>query len=469
MATRTPTQIRAQIDTIRQEQINGANTRARVSDTLEDMFDSGQITAHLPDGTTQAVSGVASALAVVRDGVVDVSGYTRGELLRDVRAACGAKIIDGWMGEDLSDLSLTVETWPSQFASGTALSPAGSGSHFGLVRDRLGRKAAACSTYADRALVKAGGTTKAVVVVFASDRAVNGGSSYGVLCATDNSHFALMTDAGKSEFNDTNGVNGSPIVYRDGVLGSAYTMDPQVYYSEITSSSATGLLVGGLTGFAYSCPGRIYAVLQLSATLTAGELAAMTAAYRTYYGIRQARNVYIDGNSIMAGYSGIDYWTPLELRHCTKNQISTSGHQWTDVISGLSAGIASVDRRGFRDEVVVVYEDFNSLNPSGGNATAAQVIQWGWDYAAAVRAAGAKVILTTCIPSTYLTGGAETNRLAVNAARRSGWADHADALLDLAALAPFVAGSYLADGTHLTSMGYGYWGDQIKAAVDALP
>jgi hypothetical protein len=99
-----------------------------------------------------------------------------------------------------------------------------------------------------------------------------------------------------------------------------------------------------------------------------------------------------------------------------------------------------------------------------------------WDYCDIVRAAGFKVVVLTVLPATYSVGQNNTERAFINARLRDEWADHADAIADVAAdpnIGPNGAqtnATYYSsvDEVHLTETGYATVSGIVKTAIDTI-
>jgi lysophospholipase L1-like esterase len=123
------------------------------------------------------------------------------------------------------------------------------------------------------------------------------------------------------------------------------------------------------------------------------------------------------------------------------------------------------DPVNFTNNIVIVWEITNDLATGTSGAEAVSRI---WDYCAARRAVGWKVMTMTVLPR-YDTDIAAQRTIA-NTLLRNNWASNCDGLIDIgdnATLQTIIAGQGN-DGVHLSAEGYGIVAQAAKGAILTL-
>lgn len=422
------------------------------------------------DGQTcLQVTGVATGRYVearVSTSVAPQGAYER--MVHRIFSAAPLKILDFYCAENITDAT-TVATVPGVLPGGTALAHAGAAAGFSIKTNPInGRKCFYSTAAADRAVRRTTGVIKSCVIVYRHYGYRSEGGNF--LCSISGGVYPFQIDTAADQWK-VSGV-GDPVHYVDGYQCNSLINDeqPHVLEGEMAANTTAGFRVGGFEGFNFSVQGEIYAIIPLTAVLTASERAEITAALMEFYAIRRPRGLFLDGNSLVTGHpTGYNWFRAVTPPNVVSWNIAVAGETLADVLAGMSAGIAAKDYANLRDCVYFLYEDVNSYYHG---MTDAQVISYNWQIAAAARALGMKVILSTCMPADItLTPTADAYRVAANAIKRAQWRDHADALIDWAALAPFsdsTNSAVFTDHLHLTAYGYYLMGCEFRKVLSAL-
>jgi len=143
-------------------------------------------------------------------------------------------------------------------------------------------------------------------------------------------------------------------------------------------------------------------------------------------------------------------WDPWGVYGCGQ-----SGSVWTDLEAQFVIQVNSRFRAGAARNVLLVYEDTNTINGEG--LSTSQVMAQKAAYCRRARAAGFEVWAATCIKFATGVPAKETTRQEVNAATRSTWDTFADGLVDFAARPTLLDNTnetyFYTDHTHLTTAG----------------
>lgn len=270
---------------------------------------------------------------------------------------------------------------------------------------------------------------------------------------------------------------------RDGTTISAAAADVgygrRRYVYRVTHGSAAdsgALNVLRHVGYdGYYARGGVHELLVLSSSATAGELTQIDTYLQGYW--LAGPQVIFAGDSLTAGYGLTESQGPAALLWEAYEGsvdcpcIAIPGQGVTSSINPLSQTMAADDPakvlaiKGGHSNVVVALAGTNDLF---NGRTAVQLLADVQAYAAAVQAAGHRVVVGTVAPRSDggWTGGMETQRVAYNTALRASHA-FADGFVDVDVIAPGLQG----DGVHWTAAGTvavvtGTGG--VKTAVDAL-
>lgn len=390
-----------------------------------------------------------------------------------ITCAAPDALLDIYLGENITDPT-ALATWPGVFPGGAPLTAAGAGSAFAVgVSSKNGRKYVSSTTSADRAITRASGTCKAVMVVYRHYGQAPAASQW--LASFTGSVYPLTVTAGQEVFAVGAGV-GNPSHSLDGKAGDALPIDehPHVCMGVCAGNVTPGLLIGGYTGFNFSVTGEIFAVVPFVTVPTEAQADAIAKALMRYYWITQARGLFVDGNSIANGYLAYPWANRVASKGIFAWNIAINGRTLPQVRDAMAASFATRSLSALRDSVYFFYEDVNSLAPGAGNMSADQVLALNWEICAIARASGKKVILSTCMPSTasLTTAQSELNRQLVNRAKRENWPTYAEALIDWAAMPEFSDSAnvkYFRDALHPTDFGYWLMAAKLRQIVADLP
>lgn len=395
------------------------------------------------------------------------------ELIVELNDYAASAIIDGGFSDLIHPSVTSISSWPSTFG-GPGLTAAGAGAAFTRQTDpRTGNACVCCDSIRDQSLNSASGVAESLLTV-SRIRGAMGGGDMAMIAAIGASKYVLGAGP-NAKIWDVSAGYGSPVHYRNGVANRAIgNGELSVYEGVISGNLTAGCKIGGYSGFAMSFPADHYAWLQLK-TLTSTQRANIANALKRAYGILDPVGIWIDGNSLAIGhYSaytprwyGDDVW--LTDEKYSRYNSASAGKTLTQVASDFATNMAAYSW-GFTNKVYVLYEDTNSIVTSGW--TADQVVTANWNIAATARAAGFKVILTTCIGGTGFNTAQDAVRVAANAAKLAGWASHADGIVDLAAVPEFVSTTTPSeiryDNLHLTDKGYRIFGHHLAKGIRAL-
>lgn len=184
--------------------------------------------------------------------------------------------------------------------------------------------------------------------------------------------------------------------------------------------------------------------------------------------------VVCDGNSLTRGSGAVPYPALLSAMLGSGWTVENLGVDGQDTLDMSADAAVQIDAQllapGYTGTVVVAMEIGNDITQLGTSASAA--VRRFWTYCDARRANGWKVVAVTVLPRSDL---AEADRRAVNSALRAGWADHADALADVAAdtrmgesgdnLDTAYCGS---DAVHLVTLGNAVIAANVRTAIESL-
>lgn len=290
----------------------------------------------------------------------------------------------------------------------------------------------------------------------------------------------------------------SATTYRlDGTAGTPSAADPglerMAHLWEVSRAgtySGFPLVVGrdrNITGSAARWRGDARALIGLSSP-SSDELAALRS-YLAWY--RQGTIVAHTGDSLRFGYGVNAFEADSALLDAAYNGtidcpnfsipgqgLTTSSGVGTTLLVDDPAKLDGLPS-GREAAILVVQVGTNDL---AGGRTAAQMVADLWTYCDARRAAGWKVLVFTVIDRTdAAVSGAQVafdaKRASANALIASGWASHADGLVDVAANALLGANGaannatyfQAADRVHLTAASYsGIVFPLVQAAVEAF-
>lgn len=259
-----------------------------------------------------------------------------------------------------------------------------------------------------------------------------------------------------------------------------------IAYREFTSNTfapasaitVTGGQLGSFTASPLLCfDGTMLEVLIYGRALTPAEMSVLFAySHATYKSLvaKPYANVVCTGDSITAGNGAMFHNYPALLdagilaaaKTAWVKNMGVPGRTIADMLSNHSAEDAQYDGSYSRN-ILMVWAGSNDLN---AGTTPAVIYADTVSYCQALRAVGYRVAVCTTLPR---IGGAEANRLALNALIVVNWPTFADALADVASNPIMGANppnaSYYADGVHPNAAGYDLLAPYLNgAAVSVL-
>lgn len=188
--------------------------------------------------------------------------------------------------------------------------------------------------------------------------------------------------------------------------------------------------------------------------------------------------VVFDGQSLNGNPFGENTY-PITVMS-TRNGVAAvdrpwiGGYAWNQLYAGAPSGSFPFTERCApycKIAPYVVYIQLGGTTSYALGVSGASVYASEGDCAAAARAAGADYVIgTTTTPSTQITGGNETKRLAGNALVLADASGYFDAVVDLAGHADLDDSSdtnFYVDGTHLAPGGITLVASLIGTALDA--
>lgn len=261
-----------------------------------------------------------------------------------------------------------------------------------------------------------------------------------------------------------------------------------------TSESATGnlglsgaLTLGSLSGGTSDWSGDLAFIACYSRALSDTECELMRAYLtRRFSGLAGWGSIIFEGDSLTAGQGASDanHVYPKLVRDemdadgLTYNYYLNSG-QGGDTLEQMDTAFGGdlgndfdtqIDPYGFRQrDVVVLWGGTNDIAAAASLATVETRLQ---TLAEAIRAAGAKVVVLTCIARSNHDAAEETVRTDYNTWIRANWTTFADKLVDVANEPEFDAQAdtsnltYYGDGVHLTDAGYAIIAAKVYAAIN---
>lgn len=174
---------------------------------------------------------------------------------------------------------------------------------------------------------------------------------------------------------------------------------------------------------------------------------------------RYSAVIVCDGNSLTAGTGSTGGQTyPRQLADLVPDCLVVNAGVGAQSTASMISNSSDVDvylTSIKPPRIVMAWELRNTMNAGG---TPAQAVADMETYCLARRALGARVIVMNVTEDTYPgTGMSDAERLEANSLLAAGYADFADALVDLAArtnLQDSTNLTYFTDGIHMTNAGY---------------
>jgi lysophospholipase L1-like esterase len=282
----------------------------------------------------------------------------------------------------------------------------------------------------------------------------------------------------------TDSVNNTLTLWRNGeILANGATSGTLTRARYALGATAANPPVAGFANIALG-PHAIF-----DGILGTDDLRKMREWFYKRYGRLFLGQIVCDGNSLTNGTGGFAYPTMLAATFGAGNNLDVlvrnfgvGGQTTRAMLTDVESQVVARYNSERQYNVCVVWEILNDWavrvgtddeEPRDASNNCVDAI---WDYCDIVRAAGFKVVVLTVLPATYSVGQNNTERAFINARLRDEWADHADAIADVAAdpnIGPNGAqtnATYYSsvDEVHLTEAGYATVSGIVKTAIDTI-
>jgi hypothetical protein len=243
-------------------------------------------------------------------------------------------------------------------------------------------------------------------------------------------------------------------------------------------------LAGGFLGSAPSLDGvsglsEMAAVIFYNRAITDAERQVLTyCLHQTCGTVPQVRaNVVLEGDSIGSGYSSVAGQTFLRQAElllalpCVLTNMGWYGQTMAGNFANYATTLGTYIQVNAKNILLIT----SGTNDIKNGTTAVALYATLKNLAAAGKASGYIVVVSTILPRSDITAGQDTERLAFNTLVKNGWSSFAQGLQDFNG-DPTIGGAktqasnvlYYIDGVHTTTLGNGYMTSICAAAINAL-